>query len=33
LARKAGLSPNAWRSDTQFEVFTAIVFHEEKDSK
>ena len=32
LSRKAGFSHDAWRSDTQFEVFTAIVFHEEKSS-
>lgn len=28
LSLKAGLSKDAWKKDTSFEVFTAIVFHE-----
>lgn len=30
LAMKAGLSPDAWKSNTQFQVFTAQVFSESK---
>jgi AmmeMemoRadiSam system protein A len=29
LAQKAGLPEDAWRKDTSFEVFEAIVFHEQ----
>ena len=30
LSMKAGLGPNDWKQGAEFEVFTAIVFHEAK---